>query len=167
MNKNLLVLGLLLSATALVQSTAQVQPDIFQTVATRNHKAFNNCLKTSPSAILSRNALGQSVLHVAVAQKNLNWIIKLVRSGAQVNAVDAQGKTALDLAVEMKSHKIIYQLVKFGAKVNKEINAVRLKCIYKARAVKFFVAGWFFSPFLWIGSIFAMNNASDVMVLTV
>ena len=164
MNKVSLFLCSVLLSSSLVQSTAQVQPDIFQAIASGSLKSIKNALQNS-SAVISRNAQGESVLHVAVAQKNLYLISKLIKAGAQINALDAQGKTALDRAVEMKSHKVIYQLVKFGGKVSSEVNAVRLKSIYKARAVKFFVAGWFFTPFLWIGSALAMSNASDVMVL--
>lgn len=164
MNKSSLFLCSVLLSSAFVQSKVHVQPDIFQAIAMGSHKAIKNALQTA-SAVTSRNASGQSVLHVAVAQRNCELIFTLIKAGAQVNALDASGKTALDLAVEMKSHKVIYQLVKFGAKVSSEANAVRLKSIFKARAVKFFVAGLFFTPFLWIGSALAMNNASDVMVL--
>lgn len=164
MNKKSLLLGLLLSTAALVQSTARIQPDIFQAITSGSQRSIKAALQTA-SAVTSRNASGQSVLHLAVAQRNCNLILTLIRAGAQVNALDASGKTALDLAVEMKSHKVIYQLVKFGGKVSSEANAVRLKSIYKARAIKFFVAGWFFTPLLWIGSVTSMNHASDVMVL--
>lgn len=164
MNKVSLVLCSVLFSSSFIQSTAQVQPDIFQAIASGSQKSIKAALQTA-SAVTSRNASGQSVLHLAVAQRNCNLILTLIRAGAQINALDASGKTALDLAVEMKSHKVIYQLVKFGGKVSSEANAIRLKSIYKARAVKFFVAGWFFTPLLWIGTITSMNHASDIMVL--
>lgn len=152
-------------AGSVVQAKPQViQSDIFQAIASGSQKAIKTALQM-PSAVTSRNYVGQSVLHVAVGQGNRSLIFTLIKAGAQVNALDASGKTALDLAVEMKSHKVIYQLVKFGGKVSSEANIVRLKSIYKARAIKFFVAGWFFTPLLWIGTITSMNHASDVMVL--
>ncbi len=165
MNKKSLFLCSMLLVSSFVQPT-KVHLDVFQAISYGSNKDLKIALQES-SAILSRNGVGQSVLHVAVAQGNRELIGKLIKAGAQVNALDGSGETPLDLAVKMKNHNIIYQLVKFGGKVTSEINALRLKSIYKSRATKFLIAGIFFTPFLWIGAALALGNASDVMVLTV
>ena len=155
-----------LAASVIQTKSPVVQSDIFSAIASGKQKFVKVALQT-PSAITSRNAIGQSVLHVAVAQKNSFLMLTLIKAGAQVNALDAFGKTALDYAVEMKCNKVIYFLVKYGARVTSEANAIRLKNIYKSRAVKFVVTGLFFTPFLWIGTLTSMSHVSDVMVLTV
>ena len=164
MNKFSLVLCSVLVSTSLVQSTT-IQPDIFQAKKKKKTSAINVCLKISPTAIMARNAAGQTVLHVAVSQADTALAIKFIKYGACVNAVDAQRKTSLDYAVESNNFKLARQLVKHGAKVTTVENAVRLKLKYKSRAAKFFITGLLFTPLLWIGSYFALNDAADVMLI--
>ena len=158
------LVGLLMVSAVYAAPAATVQSDIFYAISQGSVSKARTWLKAKPDLSV-RNAQGQSVLTVAILTRNYGLINLFIKAGVAVNGVDNAGKTALDYAVETNSSKIARQLIKHGAKVTSEINAERLKSTLKIRAVKFFVAGWFFTPFLWIGTYCALSNASDVMVL--
>ena len=154
----------LISVFAVASMFASAKNDVFYEISKGSVGKIKSWLKTKPDLTV-RNALGMSVLHAAVLSGSSDMVAMLVRSGAVVNALDSKGQTALDSAVIMHNNKIAYQLVKFGGKVTSEGLACKLKSMYKSRAIKFFIVGWFFTPLFWIGSAFALGNASDVMVM--
>ena len=145
-------------------SVQGMQSDVFYDVIRGDKKALNAWLASHPDLTI-RNDQGQSVLTFAAMAGNGNVVRLLYKAGALVNTLDHKGKTALDYVVERNNFVMARQLVQYGAKVTSENNALKLKNKFKSRAIKFFVAGWFFTPFLWIGTIFAINDASDVMIL--
>lgn len=81
----------------------------------------------------------------------------LTYNKVDVNAL-YKGRTALDVAVDHGATKIAKVLMKHGAKVTTEENALALRRMFKMRAVNFFVAGLFFTPWLWIGSFIALSD---------
>lgn len=158
-----LVSLLTLSAVYSAPATT-VQSDIFYAISQGSLSKARAWLKVKPDVAV-RNAQGQSILTAAVLTRNANLINLFIKAGVAINAVDNAGKTALDYAVETNNMKLARQLVKSGAKLTSALNAERLKSALKSRAVKFFVAGWFFTPFLWIGTYCALSTAADVMVV--
>lgn len=138
--------------------------DIFYNISQGNVGKVKSWLKTKPD-LKVKNDLGQTVLHAAVLSGNADMVLTLVRAGAPVNALNDKKQTALDTAVIMKNNKVAYQLVKVGGRVTSEDLASKLKNMYKSRALKFFVVGWFLTPLFWIGSVVALAGASDVMVM--
>lgn len=140
--------------------------DIFYDISKGKVSKVKSWLKNKPDLTV-KNELGNSVLHAAVLSGNGDMISILVRAGAQVNALDAKKQTALDSAVIMHNNQMAYQLVKFGGRVTSDSLACKLKSMYKSRAIKFFVVGWFLTPLFWIGSAVALCKASDVMILHV
>lgn len=96
----------------------------------------------------------------AVRCKDKNRVKELLASNkVDVNAL-YKGQTALDVAVDCGSTKIAKTLMRSGAKVTTMENALALRRMFKMRAVKFFVAGFFFTPWLWIGSFCALDDMS-------
>lgn len=94
----------------------------------------------------------------AVRCKNKNRVKELLSSNkVDVNAL-YQGRTALDVAVDCRVTKIAKILMKHGAKVTTQENALALRRMFKMRSAKFFVAGFFFTPLLWIGSLLALDD---------
>ncbi len=103
----------------------------------------------------------------AVRFKNKNRVKELLTSNkVDVNAL-YNGQTALDVAVDCRCTKIAKVLMDSGAKVTTIENAKALRRMFKKRAVNFFVAGFFFTPWLWIGSFCALSDMpyAEAMVL--
>lgn len=103
----------------------------------------------------------------AVKCKDKNYVKELLASNrVDVNAL-YNGKTALDIAVDYGFKKIAKILMKHGAKVTTMENAQALCKMFKMSAVHFFIAGFFFTPWLWIGSFCALNDMpyAQAMVL--
>lgn len=104
-------------------------------------------------------------LFKAVENGKKKQVKKLLSKNVQVNGLNSNGQTPLDVAVDCGATKIAAELMKHGAKVTSEEKAVALRQMFKMRAAKFFV-GTFFVPFLWIGSIFAVDNMSYVTTVS-
>jgi len=109
-------------------------------------------------------------LFVAVESGNRKAVKKLLsnkKTRYGINSLNAQNKTALDVAAEHGYFPIARDLMSHGGQVTSEKNALYLKDNLKNRALKFFVFGWFFTPFLWFGSVASLNKASNLYVITV
>lgn len=100
-------------------------------------------------------------------RKAVKKIISNKKNKQHINALNDQHKTALDIAAEHGHIKIAQDLISRGGQVTSEKNANFLKDNLKTRALKFFVLGWFLTPFLWIGSVTSLNKASNLYVLNV
>lgn len=156
----------LLMVSAIYSAPATTtQSDIFYAISQGRVSKARAWLKAKPDLAVC-NAQGQSVLTFSILTRNLSLINLFVKAGVAINVVDNAGKTALDYAVETNNMKLARQLVKCGAKLTSAVNAERLKSALKSRAAKFFVAGWFFTPFLWIGTYCSLSTAADVMLMT-
>jgi len=109
-------------------------------------------------------------LFAAVASGNRKAVKNILSSRNArygVNSLNAQNKTALDVAAERGYFAIARDLMSRGGQVTSEKNAIFLKDNLKNRALKFFVFGWFFTPFLWFGSVASLNKVSNLYVINV
>ena len=116
-------------------------------------------------ANITANQVASQNLFAATANGKQQEVKKILSKGVDINALNAQGKTALDVAVERNHFKVARELVYRGAKVTTEKNAFLLKRKFEKRGRNFFIAGWFFTPLLWIGTFTSFSHASDVLIL--
>ena len=89
----------------------------------------------------------------------------LKKSYIQINELNDENKTVLDIAVERRYNKLARYLLKQGGRVTTNTHASLLINHLSSRALGFFIAGWFFNPWLWIGTATSLSKQSLVMVL--
>jgi len=65
-------------------------------------------------------------LFKAIDKYDIIAIDKLIKDGADVNAVNEYGETALSFAMESKSPKVIETLLKHGAKTGTQLKNHRI-----------------------------------------
>ncbi|XP_066844501.1 ankyrin repeat domain-containing protein 31 isoform X3 [Anser cygnoides] len=78
----------------------------------------NPCCPISLSRINRRNIFGETLLHRAVAEEDIDLVRNIIKSGANVNAQDYAGWTALHEASVQGRYRIANELLKAGADVN-------------------------------------------------
>lgn len=113
-------------------------------------------------SLIHSKELDQANIFNAIRNGNTSAVKAWLKSTADYSIRNEKGQTALDVAVQCNNKSIVYQLVKSGVAVTSEVNALKAKNVCKGRAFKFFIAGWVFTPFLWIGSFFAIDNMSKI-----
>ncbi|KFQ34176.1 Putative ankyrin repeat domain-containing protein 31, partial [Mesitornis unicolor] len=72
----------------------------------------------SLSKINRRNKYGETLLHRAVAQKDVDLVCNIIKAGGNVNAQDYAGWTALHTASVEGFRRIAIELLKAGADVD-------------------------------------------------
>lgn len=95
----------------------------------RNMKLFQHVLKLEPD-LLRMNTSGSEPLHMATKGKKLDFVVEIVRLGANVNAYAyGEDNLPLDIAIAMKNAEIADFLIKNGGCVStREIkNTIRKK----------------------------------------
>lgn len=70
----------------------------------------------------SVGAFGDTPLHIAVVQNDLEAIELIVDAGGDVNATDEEGYTPLHEAVEQGNDSAVHLLLRLGASVNAKKN---------------------------------------------
>ncbi|MBP9765243.1 hypothetical protein KBD08_02810 [Candidatus Babeliales bacterium] len=176
-SRNLSVfLCLMLAGT--VQVCADLDPvraKSFKVVRSGNRKQVNMSLKKCSNLDISNlnddNKTDLDPVHAKLFKvvqsgnrKQMNILLKKC-SKLDINKLNDDNKTVLDIATECRHIKIAADLLKYGAKVTTNQNVGRLKSLLGKRALMFFVFGLIFTPFLWIGSIIALNNQSQIEVI--
>ncbi|XP_035165463.1 ankyrin repeat domain-containing protein 31 [Oxyura jamaicensis] len=78
----------------------------------------NPCCPVSLSRINRRNIFGETLLHRAVTEEDIDLVRNIIKSGANVNAQDYAGWTALHEASVQGCYRIANELLKAGADVN-------------------------------------------------
>lgn len=73
---------------------------------------------TAAPKLEKRDSFGRTALHDACVDARLAVVERLVRGGADVNAVDEQGWTPLHFAAQSESPAIIKRLVRAGAAID-------------------------------------------------
>lgn len=92
--------------------------DLFHAIINYDYSKFLNCIKDLTfDEINVRDVHGQSLLHKAVYQNNLDLIKKLIDIGIDVNAQDIDGSTALHVASYEYGSDVIQCLLDAGADV--------------------------------------------------
>ena len=114
--------------TPVIQAESSIENNIIFKAAEYN--LTNDIIAFLPyiDDISSHNNLGQTLLHIAVLNDNIDLINALIDHKININALDFSDASALDYATAKGSIDIINILVKSGAKISidKTIAAVKL-----------------------------------------
>ena len=87
-------------------------------LASTSEFLFPADLGTRPVRIESRDADGDTALHVLVWQNDLQGVRALISAGADVNALGDMGYTPLHAAVSQDNAEIVSELLRAGARAD-------------------------------------------------
>ncbi|XP_068783564.1 ankyrin repeat domain-containing protein 31-like [Struthio camelus] len=94
----------------------RIKKKIRQEACIRN--SLNPVFPISLSRINRRNIFGETLLHKAVADEDIDLVCNIIKAGANINAQDYAGWTALHEASVEGLYRIANELLKAGADVN-------------------------------------------------
>lgn len=108
----------------------------------------------------------KNLLITSIKQHNIRAVDKILsKKCVYINQLDENNQTVLDVAIKYSNKKIIRKIAHKGGLVTTQKNANYLHSMFSQRAFNFFIAGWIFTPFLWIGSAVSLNKSAQDYLL--
>ena len=89
-------------------------------VISEDNEKVVRVLQRRRSIVHSKTIIGNTPLHLAVLDSNIDLISVLIYVGGSCNAVNNSGETPLHFAAEVGCERVIRKLIKRGANINAE-----------------------------------------------
>jgi len=77
--------------------------NIVSAIAGRDMQSFHEYLSRLPHPDMCQDMMGQTLLHFAVSQRNMQAVMHLLAAGADPNLITPNGQTALDIALDPRT----------------------------------------------------------------